>query len=258
MIKGRLENLEGFDQPSSQVKQFSLGSSVKNKSIDCYQIGQSNKKIVFVSCMHGNEVGTVKLAYKLINFLYEQKDCSDFTFYIVPSLNHDGLKVAINNPDYAHGGRVGRFNANNVDLNRNFPTSDWQRESVWSYGKDYSRKDQVFCGQAPGSEPEIKSLCNFIKDQEIEVLFSFHNAGQDVMGNNNELSQKLIKIYSENTGFRLVDEDAWQKMSQTGTAKKWCDENNVAYVEVEGSNRWGSDWSRQKEAIVQVLEFLKK
>ena len=257
ITKGWWENLECFDQLSGQVKRFSLGSSVKNKDIGGYQVGQGEKKIIFVGCMHGNEIGTAKLMYKLINFLSEQKSYSVFTFYIVPKLNPDGLETALKNPDYSHGGRVGRFNANHVDLNRNFPTSDWQRESVWSYGRDYSQKEEVFGGESAGSEPEVKLLCNFIKNQEIKALFSFHNAGRDVMGNNNELSQELIKIYSKTTGFRLVLEGEWQKMTQTGTAKKWCDENNLAYVEVEGSNRWGSDWGKQKEAIISAIEFLK-
>ncbi|MFA5047672.1 MAG: M14 family zinc carboxypeptidase [Patescibacteria group bacterium] len=257
VIKGWRENLEGFKQVTGQAKKLSFGSSVKNKNIDCYSVGQGEKKIIFVGCMHGNEVGTAKLMNKLINFLSEQKSYSAFTFYIVPILNPDGLDVAAKNPDYAHGGRIGRFNANDVDLNRNFATQDWQKESDWSYGKNYSQKDKVFCGESAGSEPEVKSLCSFIKDNDVKVLFSFHNAGRDIMGNNNALSQELIKIYSEKTGFGLVSEGEWQKMTQTGTAKKWCDENNIVYVEVEGSNRWGSDWHRQKEAIISTIEFLK-
>ena len=29
--------------------------------------------------------------------------------------------------------------------------------------------------------------------------------------------------------------------------KEWCDLNNIAYIEIEGSTRWGSDWKKQKE-----------
>lgn len=84
----------------------------------------------------------------------------------------------------------------------------------------------------------------------------FHNAGKDVMGNRNELSQKLTKLYCQKTGFRYVSEQNWAALKQTGTAKEWCDINKIAYVEIEGSTRWASDWSKQKKAIESTLFFL--
>jgi hypothetical protein len=88
----------------------------------------------------------------------------------------------------------------------------------------------------------------------VKVAYFFHNAGRDVMGNKNELSQNLVKLYSEKTGFRFIPDEEWQKMDQTGTAKEWCEINNIAYIEVESSTRWGSDWKVQKDAIIATLQ----
>ena len=77
----------------------------------------------------------------------------------------------------------------------------------------------------------------------------FHNAGRDVMGNKSELSQRLVQIYSQNTGFRIVNDQEWAEMKQTGTALEWCELHDIAYLEVEGSTRWGSDWKIQKKAL---------
>ncbi|MFH1308408.1 MAG: M14 family metallopeptidase, partial [Patescibacteria group bacterium] len=195
-------------------------------------------------------MGTVKLAYSLINWLNGKEELKKtFTFYIIPCLNKEGYSQALNNPDYFNGGKIGRFNDNNVDLNRNFPTPSFKKESIYSFGKNYGEKELVYCGEYGGSEPEIKALINFIKNKNIKVAYFFHNAGKDVMGNKDYLSQKLVKLYSKKAGFRFVSDEEWQKMGQTGTAKEWCEINNVAYIEIEGSNRWGNDWKIQKKAI---------
>ncbi len=256
-LKGIYENnFENFPEILPSVNRFILGHSVKEKEIGCYKIGNGLQKIIFISAIHGNEVGTVKLAHQLINWLTtENKGFKEkFTIFIIPCLNPDGYNLAKEHPDYFKGGRIGRFNTNNVDLNRNFETPNFKTESVWSFGKNYTEKEKVFCGNKPNSEPEIKALTDFIIKQGIKVFFIFHNAGKDVMGNNIPLSQELVKIYGKETSFRIVKDGEWQEMSQTGTAKEWCELNNIVYIEVEGSIRWGSDWYIQKPAIIKVLE----
>lgn len=243
--------------PTKNIDHFQIGFSGKHTPINCYRINNGPIKILFVAAIHGNEVGTVKFGYHLLSWLFaNQKSFTPLTLYLIPCLNQDGYKLAKQNPNYFIGGRVGRFNSNQVDLNRNFDTPSFQEKSTWSFGKNYSQQETVYCGQAPGSEPETKALTKLILDQEIKVLFMIHNTGQDVMGNLNQLSQTLAKLYSEKTGFRLVDNEEWEKLSQSGTAKEWCELNNIAYIEVEGSTRWGSDWKKQKGAIESMLRYL--
>lgn len=253
-----INNLEKAPVIDSEIKKTIIGSSVMGAAVNCYEIGKGITKIIFISAIHGNEIGTVKLAHYLIDYLKKQNDLKDrFTFYIISCLNPDGYHEALRSPDYFNGGKVGRLNSNKVDLNRNFPTPGFKKKSIYSFGKNYQEKEKIYCGEYGGSEPEIKALTNFIKNNNIKVSYFFHNAGKDVMGNNNALSQNLVKLYCEKTGYRLVSDKEWQKMDQTGTAKEWCEIDNIAYVEVEGSSRWGSDWKNQKCAIEATLEYLK-
>ncbi len=253
-----INKLEKIPTIDNKIKKIIIGSSVKSVSIDCYEIGKGITKIIFISAIHGNETGTVKLAHYIIDYLEKRNDFKDkFTFYIIPCLNPDGYREALKNPDYFNGGRVGRLNSNKVDLNRNFPTSEFKKESIYSFGKNYQEKEKVYCGEYGGSEPEIRALVDFVKNKNIKAAYFFHNTGKDVMGNKNELSQKLVKLYSQKTGFRFVSDEEWQKMEQTGTAKEWCEINSIAYVEVEGSSRWGNDWKKQKDAIRATFEYLK-
>ncbi len=75
------------------------------------------------------------------------------------------------------------------------------------------------------------------------------------MGNNNKLSQALVRDFVDKTGYRYVDDEEWRCFNQTGTIKRWCENHDVAYVEVESSTRWGSDWQNQKDAIISAIKY---
>jgi predicted deacylase len=238
------------------VEKIELPEEKAGEDIFYLKIGDGGHKIIFVSAIHGNELGTVKLANRLIEYLDANKNkFQEFTFFIVPCLNYDGCRLAMSHLDYLHGGRIGRFNNNKVDLNRNFPTKSWKNISKWSFGKNYEEKKDVNCGSSPGSEKEVNALCDLIKREGISVFFSFHNVGRDVMPNDLDLAVDLADIYRQKTGFCLQTYDDWKKLSQTGTAREWCNENNISYLEIECPYRWGSDWLRQKEAILSCLAF---
>ena len=141
-------------------------------------------------------------------------------------------------------------------MNRNFDTPTFQIKSWWNYGKNYSEKTEVFCGNEKNSEVETRSLIKLIKDNNIDYIFSFHNAGSDIISSNHELSKNLGKIYAENSKFDLITEDNWRLMKLTGSFKEWSEINNIPYLELEGSSRWGSDWMIQGSAIFAVLDHI--
>lgn len=259
----------------SGISRLQLGESVEKRPVCYYQIGSGERKILFVSAMHGNEIGTIKLAYFLLDYLnsygkkYEKLSC-----YVVPCLNVDGFERAKGAAGYFKSGR-GRRNSRDVDLNRNFPASNFRSQSyilskkigISKYNRELpadapKAKDLSLplknCGAFGGSEPETKILIDFIEKEKVSVIFSFHNSGRDVMGGKNELSKKLVKIYAKETGYEILEDTDWLKIGQTGTMKDWCDEHEVSFVEVEGSTRYGSDWKVQKPALEAVLKFLEE
>ncbi len=231
-----------------------LGFSINNLPIHCYKVGNGSRKLLFCFGIHGNEVGTVKLAYKFLAYLLASKQLERNTIYIIPCLNPDGYALAQSHPDYLFGGRTGRFNSRNVDLNRNFDVPNFKKNSVWSFGKNYSEQRDVFCGDFGNSEPETKTLTSFIQSEGIGALYMFHNAGKDVTAGKDPISQGLAQVYAMRTGFRLVREEEWLRYNQSGTAKEWCEQNAIPYVEIEGSRRWGSDWNTQKEALLGAVQ----
>lgn len=248
-----------YDQPtvSSGIPKFDIGYSVNSNPINVCKIGNGQQRILFVGGIHGNEVGGIKVAHHLIDWLSQSMhEYKNFTFYVIPCLNPDGYEQALKNPDYWNGGLIGRFNGNRVDLNRNFDTPSFQTESVWSRGKNYSEETTVHCGRTPLSEPETKALIDFINQEHIKTYIAFHNTAADVMGSNNEQGKRLAKIFSRTTNYKLITHEDWVTLKQTGTAKEWCDLNNITYLEIEGRDRWSSDWPTHQSGIKAVLQAL--
>lgn len=225
--------------------------------MDLFRLGNGPQKILFLSGIHGNEVGTVKLNCQLLNHLTKhKKDFRDFSFFFIPCLNPDGYMEACRHPDYANGGRIGRLNAHGVDLNRNFPTKSFQMFSVWGHGKKYAEKTKVFCGRKGASERETKALLSLLHEEKIPTIFSFHNVAEDLCAARDPLSLELATDYAAKTGFTHMPHAEWLTLGQNGTLKDWCEENHVSFLEIEGSvkaTRWGSDWGRQKKALLSAL-----
>lgn len=240
---------------------YVIGMSHEGRPIEAFRINEGPKKILFTAMIHGNEVGTRRTLHYLHDWLQRHgNEFKEFTFWFVPCMNPDGFAHSQKNPDYSHGGRKGRFNGKEVDLNRNFPVKSFKKDSHWNHGANYQERTPVFCGDFGGSEPETQALLDLIKGQGISVFFIFHNVGQDVMPSDDKLAQALAHAFSEHSGFPYVDRSEWEKLHQTGTCREWCEENAVSFVEIEGSvkaTRYGSDWKRQKAAFLACLELLR-
>lgn len=254
---GRYHN--AFDKEPTiidSIPWFSIGMTLEGYHIKCYKISKqeytiNSNKILIIGGIHGNEVGTVKLAKHMVNYFWQLKEKINLEIFLIPCLNMDGYMAGLKNPDYAHRGRVGRNNARGVDLNRNFPTKNFQKNSEWGFGRNYEdEKIDVYCGEFGASEPEIQALINFIKQENIINLFVLHNAGKDLVYNEaDEVAKSWSEIYHQFTKFKIRTD-----LNYSGSAAEWAKENDIHYLTVEGSSRWGSDWPKQKKAIEKIID----
>lgn len=223
----------------------------------CYEIGMGDYNVLFLSCIHGNEVGGAKLTSHLANWLNKNiEQFPNLKIFIIPVLNPDGYEEALSHPDYLNWGRIGRFNTRNVDMNRNFDTKSFSTHSIWSRGNKYQEREEVYCGEHGNSEPEIQALTTFLFTKNVKLWFSYHSVGADMITARDPLSEQIGKIYSNTSGFRLDSHHVWLKYDQTGTAKEWSEEHGISFIEVENSNRYGSDWKVQKNGIAASLKYL--
>ena len=70
----------------------------------------------------------------------------------IPCLNPDGLELKK------------RTNSNEVDLNRNFPTKNWE----------LTEKNEFFGGETPASEIETQFLIDIIKEYKPKLILTLH------------------------------------------------------------------------------------
>ena len=78
------------------------------------------------------------------------------------------------NPDGVTLGTRG--NANGVDLNRNFATSNWNASPVQSRSILEADRDTLLSpGNAPGSEPETSALVSLIESLKPESVIAMHS-----------------------------------------------------------------------------------
>ena len=129
----------------------------------------SNNPILVVGVVHGDE----PQGEDLIN-RYLAANESGMLF--IPSLNPDGKQL----------GR--RTNSNGVDINRNFPTKNWE----------LTEKNNYFGGESPASEIETKFLAEVIEEYKPRLILTLHTPYKIVNydGPAKEVSEKISEIIS--------------------------------------------------------------
>ncbi len=120
----------------------------------------SGKKILVFAQMHGDEPQAGELAIRWITRL-ERLSPSN-TWRILPLINQDGTKLKT------------RMNGNGVDLNRNFPTNDWETVALRHWETKQKKDPRRYPGPHGGSEVETKCLMKHIDEYKPDVVVSIH------------------------------------------------------------------------------------
>lgn len=123
--------------------------------------GSDSKKILVFSLIHGDEVGAGSVG----RFWMERLDTLENprnSWRVVPVLNPDGVKLGT------------RTNKNRIDLNRNFPTQDWELNAVKYWKSQSGANPRRFPGDKAASEKETQCAINHIMDFKPDFIISIH------------------------------------------------------------------------------------
>jgi protein MpaA len=226
-----------------------IGVSNGGRPIDVYTFGSGAREYLIVAGIHGGyEQNTVALANELIRYIIDHPEVipKDATLFIIRNMNPDG-EARSHDVD-------GRVNNRGVDLNRNFPSSnwvaDWNRDGCWIWrpttGGDYG-----------GSEPETRTIMSFISTHKIQALISYHSAALGVFPGGvpwEPDSIRLAKALSKATKYPYPPLDTG--CEYTGTLADWAVENGVgAAVDMELANHKDTDFQKNLQALNVLLNF---
>ncbi len=141
------------------------------------------------------------------------------------SLRHDVVLSV--NPD---GNQLGtRANANQVDLNRAFPTQNWtEHGTVYRWSSHTPVRDvKVKTGRADRLEPEVAALINLIETRKPQFVVSFHEPLAIV---DDPLHSELAKWLASQFNLPLVEDVDYETPGSFGT---WCGERRLPCITLE-------------------------
>lgn len=233
-----------------------LGKSVENRPIVAYTYGNGPQHLLFVGGIHGGyEWNSVLLAYKFIDYLkvYPELVPSNLTVTIIPSANPDGVYKVVGKEGRFTPADVstntvvaasGRFNANHIDLNRNFDCK-WKPESTW-------RSEVVSAGSAPFSEPEARAIRNFVLKYSPDAVVFWHSQSNAVYASECEAgilpkTLEVMNTYSKASGYPAVD--SFDAYPITGDAEGWLASIGIPAVTVELKTHETLEWEQNLAGI---------
>jgi murein peptide amidase A len=138
--------------------------SVKGQSLWVRDLPVASPKlrVLVVGGIHGDELSSAALALHWIALAREIPAQTHWRF--VPLLNPDGLLTS----------PAQRTNANGVDLNRNFPTPNWESEAPVYWEQKVKRDPRRWPGPKPLSEPESRFLHDEMERFKPHMIVSIH------------------------------------------------------------------------------------
>jgi protein MpaA len=121
------------------------------------------RRVLLIGGIHGDELSAVSIVFQWMQRLSQEK-FQPFHWRVVPCMNPDG---ALKRPPT-------RTNAHGVDLNRNFPTDDWDADALAYWKKKTNSDARRYPGPGPLSEPETRWLRDQIDAFRPDAIVTVH------------------------------------------------------------------------------------
>jgi len=221
-----------------------IGYTVQGRAITAYRFGTGASTILYLGLTHGNEVSTYTLLSQWIDELEANARSipADKTIIVIPALNRDGL---------ASGSRR---NANDVDLNRNFPTADWKSDVTMPGGQMV----QGGGGSAPLSEPESSAIASYTQQLAPRLVLTYHSVAGLVTPNEAGVSSAYAATYSSISGYYVSPKASAGEVfdyDTTGAYEDWLYEKpGIAAILVELGSNSSPQTSRNFPAMWAMLK----
>ncbi|MFS1511931.1 M14 family zinc carboxypeptidase [Chengkuizengella sp. SCS-71B] len=230
--KEMVEDIDALKKKYPFLEVVSLGKSVMGKDIWAIKNGEGPKKVHYNGSFHANEWITTVLLMKFIEDYAKaystdgklrgsdmKKWFNNTSLWIVPMVNPDGVELVQegiteqhpyykqllewNNGSFNFSGW--KANIRGVDLNDQFP-ANWEEEKERRAATGPGPRDWV--GPYPLSEPEAKTIANFTRNNNFDMVIAFHTQGEEIYWNYRDLeppiSEEIANHFQSVSGYRPI------------------------------------------------------
>lgn len=239
-----------------------IGTSAGGRAITAYHFGPSTaqKEVVFVGGIHGGySPNTTMVSYDLMAFLEDTAGIipDNVKVTVIPVANPDGLFETLGTTDRFASSQIpsgdrssGRFNANDVDLNRNFDCK-WQPEAVW-------QTKEVSGGSSAFSEPEAKALRDYLTTKKPAGVIVYYSAAGGVFASNCDtgvlpVTKDLMNEYAKASGYSA--HEVFDYYETTGDMTNWLSKVGIPAISVLLATHTDAEWAKNEAGVRAVLEY---
>jgi len=242
-----------------------IGQSAGGNNIEAFVYGTGDSHLLFVGGIHGGySWNTALVAYNLIDYLEANPNAipAGVRVSVVPVLNPDGLKETTGKTgrfartDVATSDEVrvaGRFNGNNVDLNRNFDC-DWQTEGKW-------QTRTVSGGSAAFSEPEAQAIREYVEQSSPDAVVVWYSSAGGVFASNchNGVlpeTREIMNVFASASGYKAYEEFNFYEI--TGDMTNWLAKIRVPAISILLTTHEGLEWDKNLKGIQALFSYYAK
>ena len=206
--------------------------SVQQRDIYLLELGSGEDVTVIFGGFHGNERLGAELVFRFAEYLYREQLPADARVILVPVVNPDGLVAGT------------RSNAGRVDVNRNFPTANWQ---------PYDGSRQNYHGPSPASEPETRAVMALLDKYHPRKIVSVHTPLEVV--NYDGPGQALAEAMARHNGYPVKADIGYPTPGSFGTYAGVEKQIPVITLELPRRATFGDIWPANREALWEAVRF---
>ena len=221
--------------PPSVNPNLVIGTSVQGRPIALHQFGVGPRPVLVMGAIHGDEPTSAAVANALRDYLLQNP--TEVPVAIIPVANPDG---------YAANTRT---NPHQVDLNRNFPASNWSTRSN-------SRARKNFGGAASASEPETAALIQTIEQLRPRLIISIHSMDKPC-NNYDGPAQQIAELMSKRNGYPATPTIGYATPGSLGSYAGIDRQIPMITLELPRKLDGNSCWSQNRDALLEAIASAK-
>lgn len=212
-----------------------LGTSREGRAIEMVVFGRSGEVTIILGAFHGNEPTSADVARELIRHLRSNPHAyQGRRVAIVPTVNPDGLALGT------------RANADGVDLNRNFPASNFPADPPRGFEG----------GPYPVSERETLAVLTAVRELQPAKIVSIHSIRRGEHGNNYDGPARALAVeMGRHNGYPLLPSMGYPTPGSFGV---WAGvDRRIPTVTLELPREADSEtcWRENREALLAAIRF---